>query len=103
MIPDGALLVNTARGSIIDEDALAEELATGRFKAILDVYEVEPLPEHSKLRGLKNAILIPHMGGPTIDRRRYVTLELIEDIKGFLQNRTLKYEIRKSYAFHMSS
>jgi phosphoglycerate dehydrogenase-like enzyme len=103
MVPDGALLVNTARGSIIDEEGLAEELGTGRFKAILDVYEVEPLPKESKLRGLKNVILIPHMGGPTIDRRKYVTLELIKDIEGFLQSGTLKYEINKNYAIQMSS
>ncbi len=103
MIPDGALLVNTARGSVIDEEALADELITGRFKAILDVYEIEPLPRQSKLRGLKNVILIPHMAGPTIDRRRYVTLELIKDIEGFLQNGILKYEISREHAFHMSS
>jgi phosphoglycerate dehydrogenase-like enzyme len=103
MIPYGALLVNTARGSVIDEEALADELVTGRFKAILDVYELEPLPEHSKLRGLKNVVLIPHMAGPTIDRRKYVTLELIKDIEGFLQNGILKYEINKNHAFHMSA
>lgn len=102
MIPNGALLVNTARGSIIDEEALADELLEGRFKAILDVYEIEPLPKDSRLRGLRNVILIPHMGGPTIDRRRYVTLELINDIEGFYQNKILKYEIKKEQAFHMS-
>lgn len=102
MIPDGALLVNTARGSIVDEEALAEELATGRFKAALDVYETEPLPNDSKLRGLKNVVLIPHMGGPTIDRRKYVVLELIKDIDGYFKTGILNYEISKDYAFHMS-
>ena len=101
-ISDGALLVNTARGSVIDEQALSEELRTGRFKAILDVYEVEPLPMDSKLRGLKNVVLIPHMGGPTIDRRKQVTLELIKDIKNFFEKGTLKYEINKEYAFKMT-
>lgn len=102
MIPEGALLVNTARGSIIDEAALAEELQKGRFKAVLDVYETEPLPPESKLRKLKNVILIPHMGGPTIDRRKYVTLGLIEDIKRFSKGEKLKYEISREHAAAMT-
>lgn len=102
LIKDGALLVNTARGSIIDEDALADELQKKRFKAILDVYEFEPLPADSKLIGLPNVILIPHMGGVTIDRRKVVTLELIEDIKRFLNGENLKYEISEKYAANMT-
>lgn len=103
MIPDGTLLVNTARGSVIDEQALGEELSKGRFKAILDVYEVEPLPADSNLRGLDNVILIPHMAGPTVDRRKYVIFELMEDIKRlFNKGETLKHEINKEYAMAMT-
>lgn len=102
MIADGALIVNTARGSIIDENALAEELEEKRFKAVLDVFEVEPLPADSKLRGLPNVILIPHMAGPTTDRRKSVTLALIEDIQNFFNGRQLKYEIGKDYAMAMT-
>ncbi len=101
-IPDGTILVNTARGSIFDEEALAEELQKGRFKAILDVFETEPLPENSKLRGLKNVILIPHMAGPTADRMERVTLELIEDIKNLYQGKPLKHEIDWNYAKAMT-
>ncbi len=102
MIPDGALLVNTARGSVIDEAALAEELMKKRFKAALDVYEVEPLPADSKLRGLDNVLLMPHMGGPTVDRRKFVTLSLIEDIKRFIKGEPLQLEISKEYAVNMT-
>jgi len=77
---DGAYFINTARGSIVDEAALAKELATGRFKAVLDVYEQEPLPMESPLRGLENVLLIPHMGGPTTDRYPYIAKALADDI-----------------------
>jgi phosphoglycerate dehydrogenase-like enzyme len=66
---DGAVLVNTARGEIVDTDALVAELKTGRIHASLDVFEEEPLPADSPLRGLENCQLIPHMAGPTLDRR----------------------------------
>lgn len=77
---DGALLVNTARGAVIDEEALCEVLKTGRIHAALDVYEVEPPAEDSPLRSLENVTPIPHMGGPTIDRRQYCVIKLCEDI-----------------------
>jgi phosphoglycerate dehydrogenase-like enzyme len=102
MIPEGAVLINTARGSVIDEQALAEELATGRFKAVLDVFEVEPLPQDSKLRGLPNVILIPHMAGPTVDRRPRVTEALIEDIRRFERGEALQYEISRAHAMYMT-
>jgi len=101
-ISRGSVLVNTARGSIIDEIALADELEKGRFKAILDVYETEPLQLDSRLRGLPNVILIPHMGGPTYDRRKFVTLNLIEDFKNFFKGQNLKFEISKEYAGYMT-
>ncbi len=102
MIPSGAILINTARGSVIDEKAMVLELKTGRFKAVLDVFEQEPLPSDSELRQLPNAILIPHMAGPTIDRRKYVTLSLMEDIKRFYAGEPLRHEIDRQYAAKMT-
>lgn len=102
MIPAGSIFINTARGSVVDEQALIEELKTKRFKAALDVYEVEPLAPDSELRSLENVIAMPHMGGPTIDRRRYVTLGLLEDIERFLKGENLRYEIKKEYAVKMT-
>jgi len=102
-MPDGALLINTARGSVVDEQALAGELRTGRIHAVLDVFEEEPLPANSPLRGLDNVILIPHMGGPTGDRRERVSLALVDDIKRFLAGEPLRHAIGREYAMRMTN
>ena len=62
-IQDGASLINVGRGAVIDEEALVAELKTGRIFALLDVFEVEPLPEASPLRPLPNTTLFPHFAG----------------------------------------
>lgn len=59
---DGALLVNTARGGLVDEDALMAELTSGRISAALDVYYKEPLAEDHPVRSLPNVVLAPHTG-----------------------------------------
>lgn len=101
-IPDGRLLINTSRGSLIDEEALAEELVTGRIRAVLDVYEIEPLPLTSKLRGLRNAILMPHMGGPTVDRRKNCTSGVLDDVERYFKGEPLRYEIGMDYVNRMT-
>ncbi|MEV0235645.1 hydroxyacid dehydrogenase [Nonomuraea sp. NPDC050786] len=63
LMPDGAVLINTARGSLVDTDALVAELRSGRLSAILDVTEPEPLPSGSPLFDLPNAFLTPHIAG----------------------------------------
>ena len=102
---DGALLINTARGSVVDESALATEVTTGRIHAVLDVFEIEPLPMDSRLRNLPNVTLIPHMGGPTIDKREYVAKCVLDDIERFIggANAELKYEVERSYALRMTN
>lgn len=101
-IPNGALFINTSRGGVIDEAALIEELRKERFTAVLDVYEKEPLPDNHPLRNMPNVYAVPHMGGPTYDRRKYVTLALADDIDGFVHGRPLKNEITRSYVSHMT-
>ncbi len=88
---DGAVLVNTARGPIVDTAALVEELRTGRIYAALDVFEEElvppygGLPADSPLRGLENCMLTPHEGGPTPDRLVDCGKLAIDNIGRFLR------------------
>ncbi|MFG2965952.1 MULTISPECIES: hydroxyacid dehydrogenase [unclassified Streptomyces] len=63
LIPDGAVLINTARGALIDHDALTAELEWGRLSAVLDVSDPEPLPVSSPLHHLPNVFLTPHIAG----------------------------------------
>ncbi len=60
---DGALLVNAARGSVVDTDALVAELTSGRLRAALDVTDPEPLPEGHPLWSAPGLLLTPHVGG----------------------------------------
>jgi phosphoglycerate dehydrogenase-like enzyme len=63
LIRDGATLINTARGALVDQDALVAELRSGRIDAVLDVTEPEILPSDSPLYDLPNVILTPHIAG----------------------------------------
>lgn len=63
LMPDGAVLINTARGGLLDHDALIAELRTGRLSAILDVTDPEPLPADSPLYDLPGAFITPHLAG----------------------------------------
>jgi phosphoglycerate dehydrogenase-like enzyme len=62
-MPDGALLVNAARGPVVHTDALVAELATGRLGAAVDVTDPEPLPAGHPLWSMPNFLLTPHVGG----------------------------------------
>ena len=64
-LPDGALLVNVARGAVVDTDALLAELQAGRLRAALDVTDPEPLPREHPLWRAPNVLITPHVGGDT--------------------------------------
>ena len=65
-LPAGALVVNVARGAIVDAAALAGHLADGRLRAALDVTDVEPLPASRPEWALPNVLITPHVGGDTL-------------------------------------
>lgn len=77
----GALLINTARGGLIDEEALAAALGSGRLGgAVLDVREREPPGRDDPLRGLPHLLLTPHVAGVTHASNRRASLRVAEDV-----------------------
>ena len=103
-MPDGTIFVNTARGACVDEVALSDVLSRNpKIKAVLDVFDEEPLPKYHPFRKLGNVILQPHFAGPTRDRRPYVTKRLFADALSFLNNGTpMQYEIGMELAKYMT-
>jgi phosphoglycerate dehydrogenase-like enzyme len=86
LLPDGALVINTARGSLIDTEALTEACATGRVSAILDVTDPEPLPAGHPLFGLPNVLFTPHLAGAQGRELRrlgeFAVAEVVRFLKG---------------------
>lgn len=89
---DGAVLINTARGGLIDEDALASELETGRLFAFLDVTDPEPPVPDSPLRRLDNVALTPHIAG-CIQNCTRMGETAVEDLRRFFAGEPAIYEI----------
>jgi phosphoglycerate dehydrogenase-like enzyme len=86
-IRPGGVFVNIGRGAVVDEAALvrvARERADD-LQVALDVYETEPLPKDSPLRGLPNVALLPHIAGPTKDRRRDSTALALDNLEKFVR------------------
>jgi glyoxylate reductase len=92
LLRDGATLVNTARGAIVDEAALVEELDTGRISAGLDVFVDEPaVPE--RLLDLPNVVLTPHVASATVETRAAMTRVLVDNVLAFLRGEPLLNEV----------
>jgi len=82
LLRDGATLVNTARGAVVDEDALVDELVSGRISAGLDVFVHEPhVPE--RLRDLPNVVLTPHIASATVETRAAMTRVVVDNVLAF--------------------
>ena len=89
-IPEGGVFVNVGRGCVVDEAALARVAQEGRLQVALDVYEQEPLPADSPFRGLPNVTLLPHLGGPTRDRRRDSGALALHNLRAFQRGESMQ-------------
>jgi D-3-phosphoglycerate dehydrogenase len=92
LLPDGAVVVNVARGGILDEDALAGELNSGRLGgAGLDVFAQEPLPSDSPLLSTPNTILSPHVAAYSERSSWRLASWTIEDVLSYLANSSIRH------------
>lgn len=92
LLRDDATLINTARGAIVDEDALVAELVSGRISAGLDVFADEPrVPE--QLLELPNVVLTPHIASATVETRGAMTEVLVANVLAFLRGEPLRNQV----------
>ncbi|WP_020574292.1 hydroxyacid dehydrogenase [Actinopolymorpha alba] len=90
---DGATLVNTARGRIVDTEALTVELTSGRISAVLDVTDPEPLPADSPLFALPNVVLTPHIAGSLGNEIRRMGALAVAELERFARGEAFAYPV----------
>ncbi|MBD0735689.1 hydroxyacid dehydrogenase [Streptomyces sp. CBMA29] len=93
LMPERAVLINTARGSLVDTDALVTELRRGRISAVLDVTEPEPLSAGSPLFDLPNAFLTPHLAGSQGNEVRRMGQYVADELERLLAGLPLAHRV----------
>ena len=102
-LPDGATVINIARGGLMDLDALTSEVRKGRLRCALDVTDpLEPLPPKHPLRSLPGALITPHIGGGTSQARHEMADDLIDDLERFFRGETVKHRVTTSMLGRMT-
>jgi len=96
-MPDGALLVNAARGPVVDTAALTAQLATGRIAAALDVTDPEPLPAEHPLWDMPNVLLTPHVAGSVRGLLPRAYRLVGEQLRRYAAGQPLRNEVRDGY------
>jgi phosphoglycerate dehydrogenase-like enzyme len=94
-LPDGAVFINTARGILIAQDEMVEQLRRGRFVACLDVTSPEPLPIDHPLRRLPNVIITPHIAGAVVENLMRIGEFIAEELERFAAGRELRGEVTR--------
>lgn len=102
LMSDDAIFINTARADVVDEAALCRTLTRRPIRALLDVHHEEPLRADSPLRQADNVILMPHMAGPTIDRRPVCARIVLDDLERWTRGEPLVDEIGPVTASRMT-
>ena len=93
LLQDGGVFINNARARAVNQDDMIAELATGRIRAVLDVFNPEPLTEDSPLRGMENVFLTPHMAGQSDDTRLRQGASMVDELERLLNDEPLHYPI----------
>ncbi|MFJ5957017.1 hydroxyacid dehydrogenase [Paenarthrobacter sp. NPDC092416] len=96
LLADGAALINTARSTIVDMEALYKEVHSGRIDAALDVFDEEPLPADDPWRSLPNALLTPHLGGATVDSRRRAGGIIVDELRRFISGDPMEHALSRT-------
>lgn len=95
LIRDGATLINTARGALIDQGALEHQLVSGRLDAILDTTDPEVLPASSPLYGLPNVFLTPHIAGSLGKETQRLSDFIVTEVEHFTHGKVLRHVVRR--------
>lgn len=93
LMADGATLINTARGSLVDTEALVDELRADRLRAVLDVTDPEPLPAGHPLFSLPGATLTPHIAGSIGNELRRIGHHVVAEVQRFVRTGELSDEV----------
>lgn len=96
-MPDGAVLVNAARGKVVDTDALLRETSSGRLRAALDVTEPEPLPAGHPLWDDQNVLITPHVGGNVVGFPRRAERLVLAQLGRWLAGEPLENLVTDGY------
>ncbi|MFD7426073.1 hydroxyacid dehydrogenase [Streptomyces sp. NPDC059818] len=100
LLPDGAVLINTARGALIDTAALTDEVASGRITAVLDVTDPEPLPPDSRLLDLPGAFLTPHLAGSLGNELRRLGSAAADEVERLVTGAPFARAVRREELAH---
>jgi phosphoglycerate dehydrogenase-like enzyme len=99
-LPAGAILVNVARGSVVDEPTMVEALRSGHLAgAVLDVFEEEPLPASSPLWEMPNVLISPHSASTVAMENSLITDLFIDNLRRFLDGRPMRNVFDRSRAY----
>lgn len=93
LMQDGAVLINTSRGSVINEADLIAELKKGKIFACIDVTQQEPPAKDNELRTLPNVVLTPHIAGTATNGLKRVALHVCEEIERLLAGEKMRTEV----------
>jgi len=95
---DGVILINAARGKLLDEAAVAEGLKSGKIKAAaIDVYSSEPPPADHPLLGLPNVVHVPHLGASTHEAERDVGIQIVGQVVNALRGTDYTYAVNMPF------